>query len=110
MVVSKLALAVPALLLALAAPASAAVCAPATCGDAGKTRSVVLTAPAKQKQTSLRVTVKDAPKGARVTVSGPRRFKRVIGRTTRFRAVRPGSYTIVADPVTRKGVTTFASY
>src|SRR5690349_2256323 len=105
----SIAQAVTGLFLAFAAPASAApaICSPATCGDAGKSRSVELSAPAKRKQTSLRVTVKGAPTGARVTVTGPRGFKRVIARTTTFRKVRPGAYVIVAAPVTRKGVTTF---
>ena len=95
------------LFVLVAAPASAAVCSPATCSAAGKTRSLDLAAP-KHKQTSLRVKVVGAR--ARVTVTGPHHFKRTIRKTTTFRDARPGSYLVVADALTRKGVTTFATY
>jgi hypothetical protein len=111
------------MLAALPSVARAAqpVCAPSTCTDLGKTRSIVLkrSGPAKQKaarraakRTSLRVSVKFAPKGTkpRVTVTGPRRFKRVISKSTSFRGVRPGRYVVTADPIAGKPATTFATY
>ena len=103
------------------------MCTPATCTDHGQSRSIVLrsapgaaktkkvsakAARAAGKRTSLRVSVKFAPKGVRprVTVTGPRGFKRVISKSTSFRKVRPGSYLIVADPIPGTDVTTFATY
>lgn len=120
-VASLLGLALPA-----AASAAAPICAPATCSDQGQTRSIVLkrsswdkprgkkakVATTKRKKTSLRVSVKFAPKGStpRVTVTGPKKFKRVISKSTTFRKVRPGTYTIVADSIPGADVTTFATY
>jgi hypothetical protein len=105
------------------AAAAAPVCTPATCTDLGKTRSIVLkrsgdkkavakVARRSAKRTSLRVSVKFAPKGSkpRVTVTGPRGFKRVISKSTSFRGVRPGRYVVTADPIGGTEVTTFATY
>ncbi|HEY6891430.1 MAG TPA: Ig domain-containing protein [Solirubrobacter sp.] len=109
-----------------AARAASPVCTPATCTEHGQSRSIVLkrsgaaktkkvsakAARAAGKRTSLRVSVKFAPQGSkpRVTVTGPRGFKRVISKSTSFRKVRPGRYLIVADPIPGTDVTTFATY
>lgn len=120
-------LAASALALALPAAASAAapVCAPATCSEQGQSRSIVLkksswdkkaskssSSRTKGRKTSLRVSVKFAPKGSkpRITVTGPKRFKRVISKSTTFRNARPGRYTVVAASIPGKDVTTFATY
>lgn len=86
--------------------------------EQGQTRSIVLKrkSPAKKpaavKRTSLRVSVKFAPKGSkpRVTVTGPRGFKRVISKSKTWRKVRPGRYTIVAAAIDGTEVTTYATY
>ncbi|WP_211233191.1 Ig domain-containing protein [Solirubrobacter soli] len=122
----RLSVLVASLLALLAMPAVAAaaepICTPAACTDLGKTRSVVLKRSGAKKavagiarvskRTALRVSVKFAPKGAkpRVTVTGPRGFKRVISKSTSFRGARPGRYLISADPIPGTEVTTFATY
>ncbi|MDA0179588.1 putative Ig domain-containing protein [Solirubrobacter phytolaccae] len=63
-------------------------------------------------RTTLRVSVKFAPKGSkpRVTVTGPKGFKRVIAKSTTWRKVRPGRYTVVAAVIGGKEVTTYATF
>jgi len=123
----RLVLAVIALALAWpsAAAAAAPVCSPATCTEQGQSRSIVLkrsswdkkrpkgsASRTKGRKTSLRVSVRFAPKGSkpRVTVTGPRGFRKVISKSTTFRNVRHGRYKIVAAPIPGRQVTTFATY
>jgi hypothetical protein len=100
-----------------AAAAATPVCVPASCSAEGQSRSIVLKrkSPAKPravKRTSLRVSVKFAPKGStpRVTVTGPKGFKRVISKSKTWRKVRPGRYTVVAAPIAGTEVTTYATF
>jgi len=90
------------------------LCSPASCAVAAdSTRTVVLKPKTKQrKPTSLRVSVKFAPKGSkpRVTVTGPRGFKRKLSTTKTFRNVKPGRYVITAEPIKGTQLTTFPTY
>lgn len=105
-------------LLALALPqaanAAAPLCSPAACATASdSTRTVVLKPKTKQrKKTTLRVSVKFAPKGSKpkVTVTGPNGFKRKLSKTKTYRNVKPGRYVITAEPIKGADLTTFATY
>jgi len=106
-----------ALAAAIAVPATASaatpVCAPASCLQQGQARSIVLKRKSPVKtRTTLRVSVKFAPKGSkpRVTVTGPHGFKRVIAKSKTWRKVRPGRYTIVAAAIDGTQVTTYATF
>lgn len=105
-------------LLALALPAAASaaapLCSPANCATAtDSTRTVVLKPKTKAKKTtSLRVSVKFAPKGSKpkVTVTGPGGFKRKLSTTKTYRNVKPGRYVVTAEPIKGTDLTTFATY
>ncbi len=106
------------------APASAGICAPADCQDAGPTRSIVA-APApvaagaaarggarRDRPTSLTVTVARAARGAgrpKVRIAGPRGYRRVISRTTTIRRARPGRWRVVATPIRGRETVTYAT-
>ncbi|HWK29726.1 MAG TPA: Ig domain-containing protein [Solirubrobacter sp.] len=95
------------------ASAAAPVCAPASCDGQGASRTIVLgKKKAKRERTSLRVSVRFAPKGSRprVTVTGPRGFKRVISKSRSFRNVRPGRYVVTAPAIGGRELTTYATY
>ncbi|MDA0180476.1 Ig domain-containing protein [Solirubrobacter phytolaccae] len=106
-------------LLAFALPAAAAkaaapLCSPVNCATAtDSSRTVVLKPKTKAKKTtSLRVSVKFAPKGSKpkVTVTGPGGFKRKLSATKTYRNVKPGRYVITAEPIKGADLTTFATY
>lgn len=103
-----------ALALPTAASAAAPLCSPATCATSvDSTRTVVLKPKTKaRKATSLRVSVKFAPKGSKpkVTVTGPGAFKRTLSTTKTFRNVKPGRYVVTAEPIKGSPLTTFATY
>lgn len=99
-----------------ASAATEPVCAAAACGDQGQSRAVTLKRSAADKKrrakTSLRVHVRGgiAGKQRRVTITGPKGFKRVISRSRTFRRVASGRYTITAAPLVGNRTVTFAKH